>query len=100
MGQYRDQSRVNGVTAESVSTVSVVLQSFPITGSTVDRGEFSTFHFKSVSELFKRKKVLFLPEILCQEFCAIWLLKRSFSLTSPPTCIRVIRNETPAKRHV
>lgn len=37
MGQYRDQSGVNGVTAESVTTVSVVLQSFPRTdGSTVD----------------------------------------------------------------
>lgn len=43
MGQYRDQSWLNGVTAESVTTVSVVLFSFPRTdGFTVDRSEVST----------------------------------------------------------
>lgn len=45
MGQYRDQFGVNGVTAKSVTAVSVVLHSFPRTdGSTVDssRGEVSS----------------------------------------------------------
>lgn len=42
MGQYTDQCGVNGVTAESVTTVSVVLLSFPRTDdSTVDRVEVS-----------------------------------------------------------
>lgn len=48
MGQYTDQCGVNGVTEESVPTVSVVLLSFPRTDdSTVDRVEVSTVSLRS-----------------------------------------------------